>query len=125
VKISRLFHSYLASSLLVLGRFNPKKDEPRNQKVKNWVAGSAAGAGILGLGAAQMLSLLGFTAVAHSSGGMILTGAGGYIAGTYGIAILVSILMAPLTLLLFIACIAFGAYVLLKKKIEKHTGNDL
>lgn len=81
-----------------------------------WVAGAAAGVGVTGLGASSLLSMLGLSAVTHSSGAAILTGAGGYIAGTYGTAVLVGWLLWLPSLILFAACAVVGTIVLLKRK---------
>ena len=54
---------------------------------KKYVKKAAIGGGVVGAGAggtAGALNLTGITAVAHSSGGIILTGSSGYIAGTLG-----------------------------------------
>ncbi len=61
------------------------------------ISGVAAGSTVGGTVAAQMV---GVTAVAHSSGALILTGAGGYIAGTLGSigAGALAVLTAPVTL---------------------------
>ena len=56
-------------------------------KTKKYVEKAAIGGGIVGAGAggtAGAVNLVGITAVTHSSGGIILTGSGGYIAGTLG-----------------------------------------
>ncbi|WP_299841059.1 hypothetical protein [uncultured Paracoccus sp.] len=81
-----------------------------------WVAGAASGLGVAGIGANVFLSALGFTAVTHSSGAAILTGAGGYVAGTIGVASVASFLMLPITILVFVICAIVGMFVLLKRK---------
>jgi hypothetical protein len=53
----------------------------------------SAGLGGAGAGVAAMLEAAGMTAVAHSSGAYIITGSGGYIAGTLGSAVLAPILI--------------------------------
>lgn len=52
-----------------------------------------AGLGGAGAGVAAILEAAGMTAVAHSSGAYIITGSGGYIAGTIGSAVLAPILI--------------------------------
>lgn len=52
-----------------------------------------AGIGGAGAGAAAILQAAGMTAVTHSSGAYILTGAGGYVAGTIGAAIVAPVLI--------------------------------
>jgi hypothetical protein len=52
-----------------------------------------AGLGGVGTGAAAILQAAGLTAVTHSSGAYILTGAGGYVAGTIGAAIVAPVLI--------------------------------
>lgn len=52
----------------------------------NVVTGIASTAGGAGATAAALAQALGLTAVAHSSGALILTGSGGYVAGTLGTA---------------------------------------
>lgn len=52
-----------------------------------------AGIGGAGAGAAAILQAAGMTAVTHSSGAYILTGSGGYIAGTIGAAVVAPILI--------------------------------
>ena len=56
---------------------------PSQSKV---VTGAAAAAGGSGATAAALANALGLTAVTHSSGALILTGSGGYLAGTIGTA---------------------------------------
>lgn len=73
--------------------------------------------GVAGIGANALLSVLGFSAVAHSSGAVILTGAGGYIAGTYGLASIIAFLTAPLVLVVFACCLICGFVVLAKRKL--------
>ncbi|WP_156127477.1 hypothetical protein [Paracoccus sanguinis] len=79
-----------------------------------WVAGAATGVGLAGVGANALLSALGFNAVAHSSGAVILTGAGGYISGTYGLASILALVTLPITLLFFMLCILVGAAIFVK-----------
>jgi hypothetical protein len=57
---------------------------PSQNKVVSGVAGSAGGAGVA---TAAIGQLLGLTVVTHSSGALILSGSGGYIAGTLGAAV--------------------------------------
>jgi hypothetical protein len=57
---------------------------PSQSKIVSGVAGSAGGAGVA---TAAIGEVLGLTVVTHSSGAMILTGSGGYIAGTLGAAV--------------------------------------
>lgn len=63
-----------------------------------------AGAGGAGVGAAAMLQATGLSIVTHSSGGYILTGAGGYIAGT-----LLSPLVVPVAI---VASVVVGGTVI-------------
>jgi uncharacterized paraquat-inducible protein A len=82
-----------------------------------WVAGATSGLGLAGLGATQMMSLLGISVVGHSSGASILTGAGGYIAGTYGSAGLLVFFTLPVSLMVFLPLFVFGVYLrFLRKK---------
>nr|WP_294840264.1 hypothetical protein [uncultured Methylotenera sp.] len=53
----------------------------------------ASGVGGAGAGAAAILQSVGMTAVTHSSGAYILTGSGGYVAGTLGGAVVAPALM--------------------------------
>lgn len=53
----------------------------------------ADGFGGAGLGAVAILQATGMSAVLHSSGAYIFTGAGGYVAGTLGVAIVAPILI--------------------------------
>ncbi|WP_134726844.1 hypothetical protein [Paracoccus luteus] len=85
----------------------------------HWVVGAATGIGVAGMGANALLSALGFSAVAHSSGAAILTGAGGYIAGTYGIASIIAFLSAPVILMTFVVCSTYGLFVLVKRKLRR------
>ena len=94
--------SYLKALLLRIGRFRPEG------RVATWVSGAGAGMGVAGLGATQLLSLLGFTAVTHSSGAAILTGAGGYVAGTYGIAAVLMLITAPVAIFVYLICLMVG-----------------
>jgi hypothetical protein len=57
---------------------------PSQSKVVSSVAGSAGGAGVA---TAAIGQALGLTVVTHSSGALILSGSGGYIAGTLGAAV--------------------------------------
>jgi hypothetical protein len=57
---------------------------PSQSKVVSSVAGSAGGAGVA---TAAIGQALGLTVVTHSSGALILSGSGGYIAGTLGSAV--------------------------------------
>ncbi len=57
---------------------------PSQSKVVSNVAGSAGGAGVA---TAAIGQALGLTVVTHSSGALILSGSGGYIAGTLGAAV--------------------------------------
>lgn len=57
------------------------------------VNGIASGVGGAGAGAAAILQAAGLTAVSHSAGGYIFTGAGGYVAGTLGYAIVAPVLI--------------------------------
>lgn len=57
---------------------------PSQSKVVSGVAGSAGGAGVA---TAAIGQALGLTVVTHSSGALILSGSGGYIAGTLGAAV--------------------------------------
>ena len=57
---------------------------PSQSKVVSGIVGAAGGTGVT---AAMLSSALGLTAVTHSSGALILTGSGGYVAGTLGTAI--------------------------------------
>ena len=105
---------YLQSTLLLFVNFG------RRSKKKDWIAGLATGSGVVGLGAGHLFSVLGLSAVVHSSGAMILTGSSGYIAGTYGAAMLVAFLMAPLTLLLLFLCVFLGiGFVLRRWVVER------
>lgn len=104
--------AYLVTMLLLVGRFFKKSAGDR------WVAGAAFGVSIAGLGATQLLALLGISAVTHSSGAIILTGAGGYVAGTYGLAMLVFLVTAPLAIALYLVVIAVGLIVLVKQKLK-------
>ena len=108
-----IFRTYLAAILLFIGRFRPQS------KTKSWVAGAGAGLGAAGLGATQLLSMLGFSAVVHSSGATILTGAGGYIAGTYGIAAVVALVTAPFAVVTYLLCLAIGFGILTGKEMRK------
>ncbi len=56
---------------------------PSQSKVVTGIAGAAGGAGAT---AAALAQALGLSAVAHSSGALILAGSGGYVAGTLGAA---------------------------------------
>lgn len=56
---------------------------PSQSKLVSNLVGTAGGAGVT---AAALAQALGLTAVAHSSGALILTGSGGYVAGTLGAA---------------------------------------
>jgi hypothetical protein len=115
-----LLRNYIASMLLFIVRYRPKvkTDGWLASKTTSWIGGASAGVGFAGLGATQLLSALGFTAVAHSSSATILTGAGGYIAGTYGIAAVVAFITAPFAILIYLICLAFGGYVWVKRKIK-------
>lgn len=53
----------------------------------------STGVGGAGLGAAAILQAAGLSAVMHSSGAYIFTGAGGYVAGTLGMAIVAPVLI--------------------------------
>ena len=116
-----LLRNYFATMLLFIGRYRPRiqSDGWFASKTTSWVGGASASFGIAGLGATQLLSALGFTAVAHSSSATILTGASGYIAGTYGIAAVVALITAPLAILIYLICLAFGGYVWIKRKTVK------
>lgn len=57
---------------------------PSQSKVVSSIAGSAGGAGAA---TAAIGQALGLTVVTHSSGALILSGSGGYIAGTLGAAV--------------------------------------
>ena len=112
----KLLTGYFAALLLLIGKYQ------LTDKTKNWVSGASAGLGLAGLGATQLLTILGFSAVTHSSGAVILTGAGGYIAGTYGIAFVVAAITAPITVVLYLVCIAIGVFVFLKRKRDTRLG---
>lgn len=58
---------------------------PSQSKAVSTVSGAAGGAGAATAAIAQALGL---TAVTHSSGALILSGSGGYIAGTLGTAVI-------------------------------------
>lgn len=64
---------------------------PSQSKVVSSVAGSAGGAGVA---TAAIGQALGLTVVTHSSGALILSGSGGYIAGTLGAAVAVPTIIA-------------------------------
>ncbi|MCU0910599.1 MAG: hypothetical protein MUE98_04395 [Rhodobacteraceae bacterium] len=83
-----------------------------------WMAGAATGVGVVGLGASSLLSALGFSAVAHSSGAAILTGAGGYIAGTYGVAAIVGWIMWIPMMVVFGVCAVVGLFVLVSRRLR-------
>ena len=127
-----IVRNYFAAILLWIGGFRraPKGDQPKNtvnvnkarpdRDATKWIGGLSSGVGIAGLGAGKLLSMLGFTAVAHSSGATILTGAGGYIAGTYGLAAgIVAVITAPFTFVIFIICLIVGAWTLFRNKKRK------
>lgn len=63
---------------------------PSQSVVVNRIASGVGGAGA---GAATILQAAGLTAVSHSAGGYIFTGAGGYVAGTLGYAIVAPVLI--------------------------------
>ncbi len=109
----RYFKKYLIMMLTLFVRFIPDKAKDR------WAAGAATGMGVAGLGAIQLLSLFGITAVAHSSGAAILTGSGGYIAGTYGIGWVVALLTFPLVIVILLIVTFVGLYVLLKTNLTR------
>lgn len=105
---------FIIGTLLKIGKYKPDVTKGR------WRSGAAAGVGVAGLGATSLLSLLGFSAVMHSSGAIILTGAGGYIAGTFGFsALLVWFLTLPITIFVFVICLVIGFYKLHQKKLKK------
>ncbi|MBU2360508.1 MAG: hypothetical protein KKB02_16520 [Alphaproteobacteria bacterium] len=104
---------YLKTLLLFIGRFK------RNKTTESWVAGAGAGLGLAGLGATQLLTALGFSAVTHSSGAAILTGAGGYIAGTFGAAAVITFITAPVAIGLYIICLLTGIGVLIAKRLGR------
>lgn len=83
-----------------------------------WVAGAATGVGLTGLGASSLLSALGFNAVLHSSSAYILTGSGGYIAGTYGFAWVVSWFMWLPMLIALSLCTIVGGVVYVSQKLR-------
>lgn len=63
---------------------------PSQSAAVNRIASAAGGAGA---GTAAIMQAFGFTVVTHSSGAAILTGAGGYIAGTIGTAVAAPVLI--------------------------------
>lgn len=63
---------------------------PSKNATVNRITSAVGGAGV---GVAAIMQAAGFSAVAHSSGMYILTGSGGYIAGTIGGAIVAPILV--------------------------------
>ena len=84
-----LFLSLLFAGLSVSAFAETKGDvicayAPSQSTVVSSVAGSAGGAGVATAAIAQTLGL---TVVTHSSGALILSGSGGYIAGTLGAAV--------------------------------------
>lgn len=84
-----LFLSLLFTGLSVSAFAETKGDvicayAPSQSKVVSSVAGSAGGAGVA---TAAIGQVLGLTVVTHSSGALILSGSGGYIAGTLGAAV--------------------------------------
>ena len=107
----RFLKRYFVLMLLLFGRFLRRATSDR------WVSGAATGMSVAGLGATQLLSLMGISAVAHSSGAAILTGAGGYLAGTYGLAAAVALITAPLAILVYVAVIAVGLFLLVRRKL--------
>jgi hypothetical protein len=75
-----------------------------SQKEKYWVKNAVAGTSFGAAGAMSILGqVFGITAVAHSSGGMILTGAAGYISGTLVAGSIVWLVWPLLILVGFIA----------------------
>jgi hypothetical protein len=63
---------------------------PSQSKAVTALSGAAGGAGAA---TAAIGQALGLTAVAHSSGALILTGSGGYIAGTLGAAVIAPVII--------------------------------
>ena len=63
---------------------------PSQSKAVTALSGAAGGAGAA---TAAIGQALGLTAVAHSSGALILTGSGGYIAGTLGTAVIAPVIV--------------------------------
>ena len=108
-----LFKRYLVLMLLLFGRLLKRTVGDR------WVAGAATGVSLAGLGATQLLSLLGISAVTHSSGAVILTGAGGYVAGTYGLAAVIAVVTAPLAIIIYLLIVAVGLFVFVQKKLRR------
>lgn len=88
MKIS--FFLFLLLASLSISAFAETKGDvicayaPSQSKVISSVAGSAGGAGVATVAIGQALGL---SVVAHSSGAFILSGSGGYIAGTLGTAV--------------------------------------
>ena len=109
----KIIRSYFEMMLFLFGRLVPDKLKDR------WIAGAATGVGVAGIGATTLLSLLGFSAVSHSSGAIIITGVGGYVAGTYGIAAAVALITAPLAIILYIFALVVGLFVLVKRRAKK------
>jgi len=63
---------------------------PSQSAIVNRITSCVGGAGV---GAEAILQAAGLTAVHHSSGAYIFTGAGGYVAGTFGTAIVAPVLI--------------------------------
>ncbi len=91
--------SFAIGILLFVGTANaqtlPNSDvicsyAPSQSAVVNGLVGAAGGASVTTLAIAQATGL---SVVAHSSGAYILTGAGGYIAGTLGTAIVAPVIV--------------------------------
>lgn len=105
---------YIVAMILLFGRFMP------NRANGHWIAGASSGVGLAGLGATQLLSILGFSVVPHSSGAALLSGAGGYIDGTYGLSAVLAIFIFPFSALIFLTMVGFGLVVRFKKGTDKH-----
>ena len=91
-----MFLSLLIAALSVSAFAETKEDiicayAPSQSKVVSGAAGSAGGAGAA---TAAIGQALGLTAVTHSSGALILSGSGGYIAGTLGAAVVAPTIIA-------------------------------